>query len=71
MLGTSWIKSSLSYAHGNCVEARALADGQVEMRNSRIPDVNLPPFTPDEWVAFTAGVRAGEFDLDAHPGAGR
>jgi hypothetical protein len=66
MQGTTWIKSSWSYANGNCVEVRALPDGRVEVRNSRIPDVQLPPFTPDEWVAFTAGVRGGEFDLDGH-----
>jgi len=71
MLGTTWIKSSWSYAHGNCVEARSLPDGQVEVRNSRIPHISLPAFTPDEWVAFTAGVRAGEFDVDGHPTARR
>jgi Domain of unknown function (DUF397) len=71
MLGTTWIKSSWSYAHGNCVEVRAHPDGQVEVRNSRLPHISLPPFTPDEWAAFTAGVCAGEFDVDAHPTAGR
>jgi predicted secreted Zn-dependent protease len=71
MQGTTWIKSSWSYANGNCVEVRALPGGKVEVRNSRIPGVQLPPFTPEEWAAFTAGVRAGEFDLDASAMAGR
>ncbi len=71
MQGTTWIKSSWSYANGNCVEVRALPDGRVEVRNSRIPDVQLPAFTPDEWAAFTAGVRGGEFDTDGHSLAGR
>lgn len=65
MLDTTWIKSSWSYANGNCVEVRTLADGRVEVRNSRIPDVHLPPFTRPEWTAFIAGARAGEFDLHA------
>jgi hypothetical protein len=56
-----WIKSSLSYANGNCVEVRATADGQVAVRNSRFPDVQLHAFTFDEWNAFMAGVQAGEF----------
>jgi predicted secreted Zn-dependent protease len=56
-----WIKSSQSYANGNCVEVRATAGGHVTVRNSRFPDVQLPPFTSDEWDAFMAGVQAGEF----------
>jgi predicted secreted Zn-dependent protease len=56
-----WIKASLSYANGNCVEVRSRPDGRVEVRNSRYPDTRLPPFTPAEWQAFLAGVRSGEF----------
>jgi hypothetical protein len=63
MLDTTWIKSSWSFSNGNCVEVRALADGRVGVRNSRVPDIHLPPFTADEWTAFLAGARAGEFDL--------
>jgi predicted secreted Zn-dependent protease len=64
MLNTTWVKSSWSYANGNCVEVRALADSKIEVRNSRMPDVRLPPFTCDEWQAFIAGARAGEFDQE-------
>jgi hypothetical protein len=62
MQDTGWVKSSLSFANGNCVEARGLPGGQVQLRNSRFPDVQVPPFTRGEWDAFIAGVRAGEFD---------
>jgi uncharacterized protein DUF397 len=60
-----WVKSSLSYANGNCVEVRPLAGGQVELRNSRFPALKLPAFGRAEWEAFIGGVRAGEFDADA------
>lgn len=63
MLETRWIKASASYANSNCVEVRARADGRVEVRNSRIPEVQLPSFTPQEWAAFIDGARTGEFDL--------
>lgn len=65
MLGAIWIKSSWSFSNGNCVEVRALGDGGIEVRNSRFPDTHLPQFTADEWTAFLAGARAGEFDLPA------
>jgi hypothetical protein len=71
MRNGNWFKSSWSYANGNCVEVRVLADGRVEVRNSRIPGVRLPPFTGDEWAAFVAGVHAGEFDLDVRQPAER
>lgn len=67
MSASGWIKSSLSFANGNCVEVRALPDGQVEVRNSRFPDQELPAFTRAEWEAFLGGVRAGEFDPEALP----
>jgi hypothetical protein len=45
-----------------CVEV-AQADGDVLVRDSKDPAVPPLRFTADEWAAFTAGVRAGEFDL--------
>jgi hypothetical protein len=68
MQSTTWIKSSWSYANGNCVEVRALPGGHVEVRNSRFPGIHLPPFTPEEWEAFTSGVRAGEFGREPMAG---
>ncbi len=37
---SSWTKSSLSHANGNCVEVADLPGGQVGMRDSK--DVNGP-----------------------------
>ncbi|MBC6448275.1 DUF397 domain-containing protein [Actinokineospora xionganensis] len=50
---------------GNCVEIAVLADGDVALRDSK--DSSLPPhvFTPQEWIAFTEGVKHGEFDYPA------
>ncbi|MGH3173890.1 MAG: DUF397 domain-containing protein, partial [Streptosporangiaceae bacterium] len=33
--GWYWIKSSLSYANGNCVEVADLPGGEIGVRNSR------------------------------------
>jgi Domain of unknown function (DUF397) len=60
--GRSWIKSSLSYANGNCVEVASLPGGSVGVRNSRDCAGLVLHFTPDEWHAFLGGVRNGEFD---------
>jgi hypothetical protein len=57
-----WVKSSLSFANGNCVEAAALPDGRIGVRHSRHADGPVLRFTPGEWHAFLAGARNGEFD---------
>ena len=56
-----WIKSSLSFANGNCVEVANFA-GEIGVRNSRDRGGPELRFTPDEWDAFLGGVRNGEFD---------
>jgi len=61
-LAGDWIKSSLSFSNGNCIEVCGLADGGVAVRNSRHPDGPQLRFTPGEWHAFLGGVRSGEFD---------
>jgi hypothetical protein len=58
-----WVKSSLSFANGDCVEVASLADGLVGVRDSKDSDGPVLRFTPAEWRAFTGGVRNGEFDL--------
>jgi hypothetical protein len=63
LTGSTWIKSSLSFANGNCVEAVQLPGGLVAVRNSRDPDGPVLQFTPDEWRAFIGGAVNGEFDL--------
>jgi len=60
--GSYWIKSSLSYANGNCVEVASLPDGEIGVRNSRDSTGPVLRFTSDEWHAFIGGVRNGEFD---------
>ena len=60
--GSYWIKSSLSYANGNCVEEASLPGGQIGVRNSRNSAGPVLTFTSDEWRAFLGGVRNGEFD---------
>jgi hypothetical protein len=57
-----WVKSSLSFANGNCVEAAALPCGGVGVRCSRDRCGPVLVFTPGEWRAFLAGVVSGEFD---------
>jgi len=56
-----WRKSSYSSDDGNCVEVADL-DTHCAVRDSKNPNDGQLVFTATEWAAFTAGVRAGEFD---------
>jgi Domain of unknown function (DUF397) len=56
-----WIKSSYSLSNGDCVEVQR-EDSSVSVRDSKDPSGPVLTFTLDEWKAFTAGCRAGEFD---------
>lgn len=56
-----WRKSSRS-GQTNCLEVRP-ASGGVEVRDSKNPGGATLTFTRDEWLAFIAGAKAGEFDL--------
>jgi Domain of unknown function (DUF397) len=58
----NWIKSSLSFSNGACVEVASLPGGHVGVRNSRDTSGPVLAFTPAEWHAFIGGVRNGEFD---------
>lgn len=58
----SWLKSSFSFANGNCVEVADLPGGHVGVRDSKDPHSLVLRFTPGEWHAFIGGVRNGEFD---------
>jgi hypothetical protein len=59
--GFGWRKSSHS-GQTNCLEVRQ-ASGGVEVRDSKHPGGAVLTFTRDEWLAFVAGAKAGEFDL--------
>jgi hypothetical protein len=60
--GVRWVKSSMSSATSQCVEAAALGGGRIAVRDSKDPDGPVLVFTPEEWSAFLAGVKGGEFD---------
>ncbi len=60
--GSDWVKSSLSFSNGNCVEVASLPEGGIGVRNSSDCAGPVLRFTPDEWHAFLGGVRNGEFD---------
>jgi hypothetical protein len=57
-----WIKSSASNGNGSCVETASIRPDEILVRNSRDPEGPVLSFTKQEWVAFVAGVKAGEFD---------
>jgi hypothetical protein len=62
MVRTDYYRTASCCASGACVEVAALTGGRVAVRDSK--DRSKPPhvFTQDEWDAFVAGVKAGEFD---------
>jgi len=61
-MNTIWVKSSLSFSNGNCVEVASLAGGEIGVRNSRDPGGPVLRFTPREWGTFVGRARFGEFD---------
>ncbi|HTZ91622.1 MAG TPA: DUF397 domain-containing protein [Streptosporangiaceae bacterium] len=56
----NWRRSSLCGSHGSCVEIASLPDGGTALRDGKSPDRVLF-FSREEWDAFMAGVKAGEF----------
>lgn len=48
---------------GNCVEVGRADDGAVLVRDTKDRALQELAFTADEWRAFVAGVKAGEFDF--------
>jgi hypothetical protein len=55
-----WSKSSFST--NSCVEAAVYGDGRVAVRDSKNPAQGFLLYNANEWSAFLAGVRNGEFD---------
>lgn len=59
----AWRKSSMSGYNGSCFEIARLVTDRVGVRDTK--DKGSGPvliFNQDEWTAFLAGVKAGEFD---------
>ena len=65
-----WVKSSLSFSNGNCVEVARLPGDEIGVRNSRDPDGPVLTFTPREWDAFIGRARLGEFGRFRRPPTG-
>jgi hypothetical protein len=63
--GLRWRKSTFSGANGGgCVEV-ADHNGMILVRDTKEHGRGpVHRYTPEEWRAFIAGVRNGEFDLD-------
>ena len=64
----TWRKSSYSNGSGgSCVEIAELVglerEHQIAVRDSKDPHGPVLAFTPREWQAFTAGIKAGEFEF--------
>jgi hypothetical protein len=57
-----WRRSSFCGTHGSCVEVAQTPDGRYAVRTGNAPGTGAVLFfSRDEWDAFVAGVRAGEF----------
>ncbi len=58
-----WRTSSYSGSGNNCVEVAAAGPGIV-VRDSKDPGGPTLVFSPHQWQAFVAGVKAREFPTD-------
>ncbi|MGH3178022.1 MAG: DUF397 domain-containing protein [Streptosporangiaceae bacterium] len=56
-MSVPWVKSSFSFANGNCVEVAELPGSWVGIRDSRDPGGPVLRFTRAEWAAFLRGAR--------------
>lgn len=59
-LGHGWLTSTFC-ANAGCVEVQLRPDGNVAVRDSKERGRPALLFTGEEWRAFLAGARAGEF----------
>jgi len=48
---------------GSCVEVAPLANGWVALRDSKDATKPAHTYSPEEWVDFVRGIKAGEFDF--------
>lgn len=52
-----------SFSQAECVEVASLPDGTVFVRDSKDTNKDAHVFDKNEWAAFIAGAKAGEFDF--------
>jgi hypothetical protein len=57
-----WIKSSLSYANGGCVEVAARPGERISVRDSKNPAGAVLGFSSADWNSFVGAIRNGKFD---------
>jgi hypothetical protein len=58
----AWI-SSRACNNSACVQVAHLPSGMVAVRDSKDTSKAAHIFDREEWAAFVAGVKAGDFDL--------
>jgi Domain of unknown function (DUF397) len=58
-MNAPWVRSSFSFANGNCVEVAVQPGGWIGIRDSRDPGGPVLWFTRAEWAAFLGGARRG------------
>ncbi len=58
-----WRRSSFCQS-GECVEFFQFGDGVVGLRNPLNSHGFATLVSPAEWMAFVAGVKAGQFDVE-------
>jgi hypothetical protein len=53
-----WVKSSFSFANGDCVEVASLPGGRIGVRDSKDTLGPVLRFTSAEWNAFIGSLRS-------------
>ena len=57
-----WQRSRMCSVNGSCVQIAALSGGGVAIRDGKLGEASsVLTFSQEEWDAFVAGVKAGEF----------